>query len=195
MQTLAKHTKSDRTEDRTRPAWTGPRLFGPIIGPFLSRFRSSVRSSPGPGGLARGPDRSVLGARWPAAAAVRRFPSRLLLPCLLAALLDRLLLAFFSLSRAHLLSSAALLLLNPDLLSVFVQLVEVSFSFMLGFVDCVRVDCEFVNCDIVLEIWSSMAIWLPDYELPICQSGLHKRPGLNTVMYGPPGYVERRKSI
>ena len=79
----------------------------------------------------------MLGARWPAAVAVRRFPSRLLLPWLPAALLDRLLLAFFSLTRAHLPSSALLLLLNPDLLLVFVQLVEVSFSFMLGFVDCV----------------------------------------------------------
>ncbi|KAJ8444657.1 hypothetical protein Cgig2_023720 [Carnegiea gigantea] len=66
----------------------------------------------------------MLAARWPAAAAVRRFPSRLILPWLLAALLDRLLLAFFLLTRAHLLSSALLLLLNPDLLSVFVQLVE-----------------------------------------------------------------------
>ncbi|KAJ8434098.1 hypothetical protein Cgig2_005777 [Carnegiea gigantea] len=67
---------------------------------------------------------------------MRRFPSRLLLPWLLAALLDRLLLAFFLLTRTHLLSSALLLLLNPDLVSVFVQLVEASFSFMLGFVDC-----------------------------------------------------------
>ncbi|KAJ8437083.1 hypothetical protein Cgig2_016437 [Carnegiea gigantea] len=33
---------------------------------------------------------SVLGARWPAAAAVRQFPSRLLLPWLLTAFLDRL---------------------------------------------------------------------------------------------------------
>ncbi|KAJ8422252.1 hypothetical protein Cgig2_003816 [Carnegiea gigantea] len=67
---------------------------------------------------------SVLGARRPAAAGVRRFPSRLLFPWLLAALLDRLLLAFFSLTLAHLLSPALLLLLNPYLLSIFVQLVE-----------------------------------------------------------------------
>ncbi|KAJ8438387.1 hypothetical protein Cgig2_006305 [Carnegiea gigantea] len=93
-------------QDRTGPAWSRPDRGSSVL--------SSVLSFPIFG----------LRARWPAAAAMRRFPSRLLLPWLLAALLDRLLLAFFSLTRAHLLSSALLLLLNPDLLSVFVQLVE-----------------------------------------------------------------------
>ena len=39
---------------------TGPRAFGPVLGPVFFQFRSSVRSGPGPGGPVLRPDRTEL---------------------------------------------------------------------------------------------------------------------------------------
>ena len=40
----------DRTGPKTDRNRTGPRLFGPVLGPVHFQFRSSVRSGPGPVG-------------------------------------------------------------------------------------------------------------------------------------------------
>ncbi|KAJ8425822.1 hypothetical protein Cgig2_028183 [Carnegiea gigantea] len=112
--------------DRTGPAWIGPdRGFS---------VRSSVLSFP-VFGLRSGPvldrvDRLVdqTDRFYSSSFSSVPFSSATLLDSRCSALAGRrqlqLLLAFFSLTHAHLLSSALLLLLNPDLLSVFVQLVE-----------------------------------------------------------------------
>ncbi|KAJ8443320.1 hypothetical protein Cgig2_015801 [Carnegiea gigantea] len=48
----------DRIGPKTGTDRTGPRPFGPVLGPILFCFRSSVRSGFGPGGPANGPNRT-----------------------------------------------------------------------------------------------------------------------------------------